>query len=164
MEEEKLQPTEGWYPIVPTEEIPEEVDAWMVEIPNAGKLFVSLENKAGDDTEGEGTSFALIDELPGLVASGTDLNRNGFKTLSLALIPSNRTNGKMAEIRAQKDRVRFESFLQRSNDESHSPLKPLGYWSRSTQPDEEMGRDIMTRPERDQLEQIEIRFPEGGDN
>ena len=161
---EQLQPDKKWYSIVPDEEIPKEVDTWMIEIPDVGKLFVTLENKpGGTGYEDDDRAYALNTNVPGLAINGDELLDQGFKTLNIALTPTSQMNTQMAELGLKGTDISFESVLQRTD--GNGPLKPLSYWVSANKTTEKPDmRDVMVRPERDQLEQIQISFPEGGDN
>ncbi len=161
MEEEKLQSTEGWYSIVPTEEMPQGTNTWEVKIPNVGILTVTLEDKPGGGGY-DNKAFVLNSEVPGLAIDGAELNLQGFKILDVSLLPSDQGDQQAAEIRLGGSKSRFESIL--CTNKKGEPLKPE-YWFDANETNEHPNmRDLMVRPERDQLEQIEIRFPEGGDN
>jgi len=163
---EHLQQETEWYPIIPSEEIPEGVDTWIVEIPGVGKLFVTMENKAGstgypdDDDE----AYVLSSGSSELKANGEALLKQGFRTLRVALTPNDDRTTILAQLGLKGRSAKYEAFLQR--DEIKRPLTPMGYWARATATPSEYNvpRDVMVDPSRKQLEQVQISFPEGGDN
>jgi len=163
---EHLQQKTKWYPIIPSEEIPEGVDTWMVEIPDVGKLFVTMENKAGSTgyPDDEDEAYVLSPDSSELKANGEALLKQGFKVLRVALTPNDDRNTILAQLGLKGRSAKYEAFLQR--DEIKRPLTPMGYWASATSTPSEYNvpRDVMVKPSRKQLEQVQISFPEGGED
>lgn len=158
---EQLQQNEGWYSIVPTEEIPEGVNTWAVDVLDVGKLTVILEDKPGGGGY-DNKAFVLSGDVPGLAINGAELHRQGFKILKVSLEPFGYRSQQDTEIRLRESSSCFRSTLYSTNGDKQ--LKPQYWFNANDNAEKPDMRDIMVRPERDQLEQIQIRFPEGGDD
>jgi len=154
---EQIQQDEGWQSILPNQELPEGVDTWMIDVPDVGKLFTTLEQKPGsggyaDDDK----AFVLNPDVPGLSANGEELLGQGFRTLHVALTPKDREGKRLVELRLKGTDLCFESVLQRHVGESI--LKALSYWTNVKDTSEYPAmRDLMVK--RKQLKDIQVRFP-----
>lgn len=157
---EQLQQNEGWHSILPTEGIPAGVNTWVVDIPDVGKLTVILEDKPGGGGYDD-KAFVLSKEVPGLAVNGAELQRQGFKILEVSLEPSDHRSQQDTEIRLKESGSCFNSTLYNTDEDKQ--LKPQYWFNTNDKAEKPDMSDIMVRPERDQLEQIQIRFPEGGD-
>lgn len=162
--EQQLQPND-WQSIAPTEDLPKDVETWMKELPE-GQFFFTLNYRPGDDMHGSRKAYALSSEIQGEVDKGEMWLQDGFRTLDVVYIPKDMKDEQGIEIGLENSEVHFEANLVRTDSESNSPLKPNGYWVRFPETIDEKGeaRDVMVRPDMNELKRIQMRLIyEGGD-
>lgn len=159
---ELLQLGGEWYPILPPEELPEGVDNWMRDIPSVGNLFVTLENKpGGTGFEDDNRVYTLRGDGSEILINGGALLDRGFRVLNVALTTSDARKTQEMQLGLNGIGAKFETVLERRDN--RGPLKLLAYWNKAGDKGQSMSdlRDVMIS--RDQLKEIQVRFPQGGE-
>jgi len=162
--QEHLQPYDKWHNIAPagSEELHE---PWLVDIENAGKLIVNLANEPGRGEYDE-IAYALGSELTGAPIDGKELLEKGFKRLDLSFLPDKNFRDEHPAIKLKHEGSNnyFLAIFQRGTKEEGAPLTPLSYWMRIYPNYKEDGKDIMIKPQIEELEKIKVSFEPGGDS